>query len=137
MGNGTFAPPSDDPLKLLPAWHAINAYIFTDPPETRKLVGLFQILNAPPYGLTDGVITIILCAFMIVYQGETTLYREGSLLPEPGIADWEILLRRPELFEYSWLPDNRHTPDNCRTLCKCLSHRGIGDAGSPGVGSRE
>ena len=35
---------------------------------------------------------------LIVYQGETTLYREGSLLPEPGIADWEILLRRPELF---------------------------------------
>ena len=98
-GKWTFAPPSDDPLKLLPAWHAINAYIFTDPPETRKLVGLFQILNAPPYGLTDGVIPIILCAFLIVYQGETTLYREGSLLPEPGIADWEILLRRPELFE--------------------------------------
>lgn len=94
----TFAPPDNDPLKLQPIWNAINDYIFTDPPETRKLDALYRILNAPPYGLTDGVIPIFLCAFLIVYQGETTLYREGSLLPEPGIADWEILLRRPELF---------------------------------------
>jgi hypothetical protein len=97
-GKRIFAPPGDDPLRLQPAWQAINEYIFTDPPETRKLVGLIQLLNAPPYGLTDGIIPIILCAFLIVYQDETTLYREGSLLPEPGIADWEILLRRPELF---------------------------------------
>jgi len=98
VGVWTFAPPSDDPLKLNPVWHAISDFIFTDPPETRKLDTLYQLLNAPPYGLTDGVIPIILFAFLIVYQDETTLYREGSLLPEPGIADWEILLRRPELF---------------------------------------
>lgn len=97
-GELTFAPPSDDPLKLQPVWRAVSDYTFTDPPEIRKLDQLYRILNAPPYGLTDGVIPIILCAFLIVYQGETTLYKEGSLLPEIGIADWEILLRRPELF---------------------------------------
>lgn len=97
-GKWIFAPPGDDPLKLQPVWNAIGEYIFTDPPETRKLDTLYRTLNAPPYGLTDGIIPIFLCAFLIVYQGETTLYREGSLLPEPGVADWEILLRRPELF---------------------------------------
>jgi hypothetical protein len=29
---------------------------------------------------------------------ETTLYSEGTLLPAPEVADWEALLRRPELF---------------------------------------
>lgn len=97
-GKWVFAPPGDDPLNLQPAWQAINEYVFTDPPATRKLDALYQLLNAPPYGLTDGVLPVFLSVFMIVHQGETTLYREGSLLPEPGIADWEILLRRPELF---------------------------------------
>jgi len=97
-GQWTFAPPGDDPLKLQPIWCAISDYIFIDPPGPRKLYVLYRILNAPPYGLTDGIIPIFLCAFLIVYQGETTLYREGSLLPEPGVADWEILLRRPDLF---------------------------------------
>ncbi|MCA9976417.1 MAG: hypothetical protein KC413_11725, partial [Anaerolineales bacterium] len=41
---------------------------------------------------------VLLCAFMRAHQHETTLYREGSLLPIPSVADWEVLLRRPELF---------------------------------------
>ena len=97
-GKWVFAPPTDDPLNLQPAWQAFSEYVFTDLPATRKLDVLFQKLIAPPYGLTDGVLPVFLCAFLIIHQGETTLYREGSLLPEPGIADWEILLRRPELF---------------------------------------
>ncbi len=97
-GKWLFTPPTDDPLNLLPTWRAIHEYVFTDPPVIRKLDILFQKLSAPPYGLTDGVLPVFIAAFLIVHQGETTLYREGSLLPEPGIADWEILQRRPELF---------------------------------------
>jgi hypothetical protein len=97
-GDWSFAPPSDDPLVLQPTWQAISQYVFCDPPATRKIDALYQILNSPPYGLTDGVLPVLLCAFLIVHHGETTLYREGSLLPEPSIADWEIFQRRPELF---------------------------------------
>ena len=44
------------------------------------------------------MLPVLLCAFLIVHQQETTLYSEGSLLPSPDVADWEVLLRRPELF---------------------------------------
>ena len=92
------APPEEDPLGLHAVWQAIADVIFSLPPEPRSVASLFQQLAAPPYGLTDGVLPVFLCAFLIVHQDETTLYREGSLLPEPGVADWEVLLRRPELF---------------------------------------
>jgi hypothetical protein len=92
------APSKDDSLKLQPIWDAISTYVFAQPPEPRALETLFQRLKAAPFGLTDGVLPVLLCAFLVAYQGEATLYREGSLLPEPGIADWEVLLRRPELF---------------------------------------
>ena len=91
-------PPENDPLQLRPVWDAISSYIFQQPPEPRSISQLFQRLSEPPFGLTDGVLPIILCAFLSVYQHETTLYREGTLLAEPGIPDWEVLLRRPELF---------------------------------------
>lgn len=97
-GTWKFAPPLDDPLNLKLTWQAIYEYVFADSPQIRKVDELFRQLSAPPYGLTDGVLPVFLCAFLIVHQDETTLYREGTLLPEPGIADWEILLRRPELF---------------------------------------
>ena len=99
-GQWSFAPLlDDDPMRLQPAWNAISDYIFTEMPEHRSVDGLFKTLNAPPFGMTDGVLPVFLCAFLIINQIETTLYREGTLLPEPGIADWEVLLRRPELFQ--------------------------------------
>lgn len=92
------APVDDDPLKLRPMWMAIERWVFGDHPAQRSVADLFEKLMQPPYGMTAGVLPILLCAFMRVYQHETTLYREGTLLPAPGVADWEVLLRRPELF---------------------------------------
>lgn len=91
--------PEEDPLKLKYVWQAMADFVFTAPPEVRPVDELFTVLGQPPYGLTGGVLPVFLCAFLLVHQAETTLYREGTLLPEPGIADWEVLLRRPELFQ--------------------------------------
>jgi hypothetical protein len=91
-------PPIGDKLGLRPAWELLSDFIFKPPAEPRPITELFARLNAPPYGLTDGVLPIFLCAFLLVHSHETTMYREGSLLPEPEIPDWEVLLRRPELF---------------------------------------
>jgi hypothetical protein len=91
-------PPADDPLRLQAVWQALTDFIFAQPPEPRSVQALFDLLSAPPYGVTDGVAPVLLCAFLIVNRDETTLYRDGTLLPEPGGADWEVLVRRPELF---------------------------------------
>jgi hypothetical protein len=91
-------PPENDPLNLKPVWAAISDFIFALPSGPRPVETLFQRLAAPPYGLTEGVLPVVLCAFLQAHASETTLYREGTLLPEPGVADWEVLLRRPELF---------------------------------------
>lgn len=95
---GFYSSPSSDPLKLASVWTAVSQWIFTDQPQQRSVAELFHYLSQPPYGLTDGILPVLLCAFMRAYQQETTLYREGTLLPAPGVADWEVLLRRPELF---------------------------------------
>lgn len=91
-------PPADDPLRLRPAWEVIEATLFAQPPEPRPVATLFAQLRRPPYGLTDGVLPVLLCACLLAHADAATLYSEGTLLPEPGIADWEVLLRRPELF---------------------------------------
>lgn len=91
--------PDDDPLQLKDVWQAMADFIFAAPPQPRPVDKLFTLLSQPPYGLTDGVLPVLLCAFVLINQAEVTLYRDGSLLPEPGIADWEVLLRRPELFQ--------------------------------------
>lgn len=95
---GLRAPAGDDPGHLLPTWWALSDYVFSDHPESRPVDVLFELLKAAPHGLTDGVLPVLLCAFMQVHRDETTLYQQGTLSPEPTVADWEVLIRRPELF---------------------------------------
>lgn len=90
--------PAGDPANLLGCWQALEEAVFAHPPAPRPLPDLFARLAAPPFGLTQGVLPVLLCAFLMVRRNETTLYREGTFLAEPSIADWEVLLRRPELF---------------------------------------
>lgn len=91
-------PPDSNHLYLYKVWKAIENFIFQPPIEIRSVTDLFRILRQPPYGLTDGVLPVFLCAFLLIHQNEVTFYREGTLRPELEIAEWEVLLRRPELF---------------------------------------
>ena len=98
QGWGFGPPPPDDRLHLLPVWNAIGDYIFALPPQPRSVQDLFVQSQSATLWPNGWRAPVLLCAFLIVHQQETTLYTEGSLLPSPDIADWEVLLRRPELF---------------------------------------
>ncbi len=94
-----FTSPSRSPKhNLQPCWKYLHDFIFERQPEPIPLTDVFGSLAAPPYGVLDGLHPVILCAFMMVFPDETTLYREGTFLPEPGITDFEVMLRRPELY---------------------------------------
>ena len=95
---GFGAPPADDPANLGAAWQTLQSAIFATPPAPLSIPELWAKLGAPPLGLTEGVMPPILAAFLLAHPYETTLYREGTFLAEPKPADWELLLRRPEMF---------------------------------------
>lgn len=90
--------PEPNELNLLPAWQAIYVFVFGGLPEPKPINQLYSTLAEPPFGVTTGVAPVLLAAFYKCHDNEVTLYKEGTLLVEPDIADWEVLLRRPELF---------------------------------------
>jgi hypothetical protein len=92
------APGNRNATKIVSAWNCVRDALFERQPEPIPLTVLFANLASPPYGVMPGLHPVLLCAFMIAHPDETTLYREGTFLPEPGIADFEVLMRRPELF---------------------------------------
>lgn len=81
-----------------PVWNHLRTIIFEAEGDPRPVDTVFRMLADPPYGVMDGIHPVLLCAFMMAHRDETTLYREGTFIPEPSIADFEILMRRPELF---------------------------------------
>lgn len=87
----------DDRAHLLPVWQAIEHLVY-ESARPVALPDLYAHLRAAPYGVSDGVLPVLLAMFRRVHQGDTSLYREGNFLAEEKDADWELLLRRPDMF---------------------------------------
>jgi hypothetical protein len=91
-------PPPDDPCGIRPTWDALHRLVFGVQLEPISVASIFQRLSMPPYGVMPGVLPVFLAAFALAYCDEISFYREGVFVPEPAVADFEVLMRRPELF---------------------------------------
>jgi hypothetical protein len=99
QGRWHFADPADkDPCNLRPAWQRLAECIFKPEPGPEPVDRVFKALSEMPYGVPEGLHPVLLCAFLCANSGEVTLYREGTFVPDPGITEFEVLMRRPELF---------------------------------------
>jgi hypothetical protein len=83
---------------LFPVWQVMEEIVFKAQVSQTTVQDLFDILHAEPYGLTYGVAPILLCVFLKIFDTETTLYQQGVLLSEPTLANWDVLLSRPDMF---------------------------------------
>lgn len=91
-------PAADDPLKLQPTWDLISRYI--DQAEGRELplIDLYQQLEAPPFGVKQGLIPLLFMAVYLARAGEIVLYEQGNYVVSPDMAMFERLLRQPHYF---------------------------------------
>lgn len=98
-GSWCFAEPArKDPCNLRPVWNKLSEIVFKAQPSPEPLDVLFRATSEPPLGVPDGLHAVLLCAFLCVHSDEVTLYRDDTFVPEPGITEFEVLMRRPELF---------------------------------------
>jgi len=87
-----------DPLNLRPAFKHMEEIVFGSIEEPYSVNSLLVELMMPPYGIMPGVFPILLVSYLLIYPDEISLYRDGVFIPEPNIADFEVLMRRPELY---------------------------------------
>lgn len=98
-GSWAFSDPAKEkPHSLIAVWTKLQEIIFGSDNEPKSLDAVFKILTEAPYGLMDEINPVLLCALMMSHPDEITLYREGTFIPEPGITDFEMLMRRPEFY---------------------------------------
>ena len=95
------APPSENPINFRPCWDFMEQEIFETDLKKVEVQGVFTRLAEAPYGLPEGVHSILFTAFYLVNQDDLFLYREGSFVSDPEPAHFELLQRRPDLFSIS------------------------------------
>ncbi|MGD8457146.1 MAG: cell division protein ZapA [Anaerolineales bacterium] len=82
-----------------PVWYAMRDFLNTTRKGRRPILELYEILKAPPYGLREGPIPVLLCAMLLVKRNQVALYEDGVFVPQIRIEVLEILIRVPESFE--------------------------------------
>jgi hypothetical protein len=92
------APPASDPLRLRPAWNAMERFLDAAQEEPQPLTALYAELEAPPYGVKAGLTPLLFTTLYAARAGEVNLYERGNYVPDPDDATFDRLLTRPEQF---------------------------------------
>ncbi len=95
----TYALFPPDPAKdaaLAHVWQAMETFLFGGILEAKPLTELNARLQAPPFGLADGLIPVLLCALLLAHENEVVVYEEGRFVTELDAATFERLIKRPE-----------------------------------------
>ena len=96
---GFHPPKTSDKNKMEPTWKAIEAFLDECERERQPVVQLYERLMAPPLGVREGPLPILLCAAMQHYKTEIALYENGSFVAELSMPVFERLLKAPQQFE--------------------------------------
>ncbi len=79
-------------------WQAIEKFCLAAKDKPQNLAQLYEILAAPPYGVKQGVIPILLAAILLYHLDDVGIYQDGTFVPILGIEHFELLLKNPSRF---------------------------------------
>ncbi|NJL55083.1 hypothetical protein HC928_07760, partial [bacterium] len=79
-------------------WEAIVEFCRSAVDESKSLAGLYDRLEAPPYGMKRGVIPLLLATVLLYYSDEVSIYKDGVFIPVLGDHHFELLVRNPQNF---------------------------------------
>ena len=96
---GFYPPKIDDGNRITHTWKAIETFLETCEGDRQSVVKLYEYLMAPPLGVRNGPLPILLCAVMHHYKTEIALYENGSFIADWSMPVFERFLKAPQHFE--------------------------------------
>ncbi|WP_225896268.1 hypothetical protein [Amazonocrinis nigriterrae] len=92
-----FYPPLED-SGLNSLWEAVEDFCLAATEKSQSFDLLYQCLAAPPYGVKQGAIPVILAAVLLYHADDLGLYQDGTFIPVLGTEHFELLVKYPERF---------------------------------------
>ncbi len=79
-------------------WNATENFCLSATEKPESLDKLYRILSAPPYGVKEGIIPVILAAVLLHYRDEVGIYQDGTFIPVLGDNHFELLVKNPQRY---------------------------------------
>ncbi|MGY1714217.1 hypothetical protein ACI78R_07155 [Geodermatophilus sp. SYSU D01106] len=96
-GSWTFSEPRES-SNLVDIWRAIDRVVN---PAAKASVGvdaLYSVLKAPPIGIKDGPIPVLLAAWLLQRKDDVAVYEEGTFQPSLSADLFERMIKNPRRF---------------------------------------
>jgi len=84
-------------------WQAITQFCLGAKERSRSLDQLYTDLQAPPYGVKQGVIPVLIAAVLLHYLDEVSVYKDGTFIPILGAEHFELLVKDPARFSVKYI----------------------------------
>jgi hypothetical protein len=86
---------------LSPVYACIDSFFRGALQTKRPLSALWAQLKAPPFGLKDGPVPVLLSHYLLLHDDQVGLYEDGRFVPGVDTAVIERLAKNPETFHCS------------------------------------
>jgi len=88
-----------DPCQLNPAFSRILEILEAHPDQRISVADLFEELKKPPFGVRDGLMPLLIAILIICRRNQIALYYEGTFANEIDTHLFQVLAKKPSLFE--------------------------------------
>lgn len=101
-----------DPSGLGPAWDAAERFLRSHSERTVAAKEVYDLWCGPPFGIKEGLLPVLMAAFIMAHRRETALYRETIFQARVTDLDMEVLTRDPRDIQLRWM----NLSESSRTL---------------------
>ncbi len=100
-GKWIFDKPNNSDPGLQKAWDHLLEAVDSNSLEPKSVAELFTELSSAPYGIANGFVPVLFCAYLLANNITIALYEEGTFVPDLSVPVLERLMRRPGNFSVS------------------------------------
>ena len=96
-------PEEGDDFRLAPLWKAATDYLESHADRPVDVAEIYDIWRLPPFGVKDGLMTILAVAFLLSQRDHIAIYREGIFRSRFDDVDVEYLAKDPKAVQLRWM----------------------------------
>ena len=104
--NWRFVSPTEsgtDPNRLAPMWAAAFEHVKKHANRTVAVSELFELWRRPPFGVKDGLMPILVVAFMLSQRDKLAVYRDGIFRAKFDDVDVDYLAKDAAFIQLRWM----------------------------------
>ena len=100
-----FTPPDsdDDPCRLSAIWGEAERVLTEHASGTVPVSAIWQAWREPPFGVKNGLMSVLTAAFMLSMRHRLAFYRDGVFQPRLTDLDLQVLSRHPGDIQLRWM----------------------------------